>query len=122
MLHEIDVPVYPLQGEPKVLSEAPFLHEGANVQKSRIGSWTEIGRNTLIVESTIGDYTYDDGEVSIYYSQIGRFCSIANRVRINPGNHPMNRASQSHFSYRASTYFAGERDERTLSILREINT
>src|SRR5437879_4366813 len=32
-------------------------------------------------------------------------------TRINPGNHPMDRASQSHFSYRASAYFDGERDE-----------
>jgi phosphonate metabolism protein (transferase hexapeptide repeat family) len=32
-------------------------------------------------------------------------------TRINPGNHPMDRASQSHFSYRASIYFDGERDE-----------
>ena len=56
--------------------------------KSRIGSWTEIGRNTTIVESTIGDYTYDDGEVSIFYSEIGQYCSIANRVRINPGQPP----------------------------------
>jgi len=111
MLHEIDVPVYPLQGEPKVLSEAPFLHEGANVQKSRIGSWTEIGRNTLIVESTIGDYTYDDGEVSIYYSQIGRFCSIANRVRINPGNHPRDRVTQHHMTYRRVQFGLDKQDD-----------
>ena len=32
-------------------------------------------------------------------------------TRINPGNHPMERASQSHFTYRASAYFPGERDE-----------
>ena len=32
-------------------------------------------------------------------------------TRINPGNHPMERASQAHFSYRASAYFEGEHDE-----------
>ena len=32
-------------------------------------------------------------------------------VRINPGNHPMQRASQAHFTYRASAYFPGESDE-----------
>jgi phosphonate metabolism protein (transferase hexapeptide repeat family) len=32
-------------------------------------------------------------------------------TRINPGNHPMQRASQAHFTYRASAYFAGESDE-----------
>ena len=32
-------------------------------------------------------------------------------TRINPGNHPMDRATQSHLTYRSSTYFDGERDE-----------
>jgi phosphonate metabolism protein (transferase hexapeptide repeat family) len=32
-------------------------------------------------------------------------------TRINPGNHPMHRASQAHFTYRASAYFPGESDE-----------
>ena len=32
-------------------------------------------------------------------------------MRINPGNHPMERASQSHFTYRASAYWPGEADE-----------
>ena len=43
--------------------------------------------------------------------RIGKFCSIAAMTRINPGNHPMQRASQAHFTYRASAYFPGEPDE-----------
>jgi phosphonate metabolism protein (transferase hexapeptide repeat family) len=100
MLHEIDIAAPSQDGGPAVLSEAPFLHEGARVIRSRIGSWTEIGRNTVIVESTIGDYTYDDGDASIACSQVGRYCSIANRVRINPGNHPRDRVTQHHLTYR----------------------
>jgi phosphonate metabolism protein (transferase hexapeptide repeat family) len=45
------------------------------------------------------------------YTTVGKFCSIAAMTRINPGNHPMQRASQAHFTYRASTYFEGEADE-----------
>ena len=111
MLHEIDVPGLPRAGGRTRLSEAPFLHEGACVTKSRIGSWTEIGRNTVIFESTIGDYTYDDGDVSIFYSQIGRYCSIANRVRINPGNHPPDRVTQHHMTYRRIQFDLDSRDD-----------
>ena len=32
-------------------------------------------------------------------------------TRHNPGNHPMQRASQAHFTYRASAYFSNESDE-----------
>lgn len=45
------------------------------------------------------------------HTTIGKFCSIAASVRINPGNHPQWRASQSHFTYRSSYYFDGEEDE-----------
>jgi phosphonate metabolism protein (transferase hexapeptide repeat family) len=48
---------------------------------------------------------------NIIYTTIGKFCSIAAHTRINPGNHPMQRASQAHFTYRASAYFEDAEDE-----------
>ena len=59
----------------------------------------------------LGDYSYVVNDSDIAYAKIGKFTSIAAMTRINPGNHPMDRASQSHFSYRASAYFDGEHDE-----------
>lgn len=114
MLHE--VAVWPPGSEERLstraLSEQPLLHEGAAIHKSRLGSWTEIGRGSLIVESEIGDYTYCDGEDSIIYSTVGRYCSIAARVRINPGNHPQDRVTQHHLTYRCRQYgLAAEDDE-----------
>jgi len=108
MLREMDLrPEEP----PRALSEAPVIHEGARIEKSRIGSWTEIGRGSHIVESTIGDYTYDDGDVSIFYSEIGKFCSLANRVRINPGNHPQDMVTQHHLTYRRKQFGLDTRDD-----------
>ncbi len=111
MFHDIDMSDHSRDDESAPLSEEPFIHEGARVLKSRIGSWTEIGRNTTIVESTIGDYTYDDGDVSIYYAEIGQYCSIANRVRINPGNHPQDRVTQHHMTYRRVKFGLDARDD-----------
>src|SRR5882724_5259274 len=37
--------------------------------------------------------------------------AVIEPTRHNPGNHPMHRASQAHFTYRASAYFLEERDE-----------
>ena len=59
----------------------------------------------------MGDYSYVVNDAQITYTRIGKFCSIAAMTRINPGNHPMHRASQAHFTYRASAYFPGESDE-----------
>src|SRR5260370_13740114 len=57
------------------------------------------------------DYSYVVNDAQITYTTIGKFCSIAAMTRINPGNHPMHRASQAHFTYRASAYFPEESDE-----------
>lgn len=44
----------------------------------------------------------------IIYTQIGKFCSIANQVRINPGQHPLERAALHHFTYRSRQFGMGE--------------
>ncbi len=36
----------------------------------------------------MGAYSYVVNDSNIIYSEIGKFCSIASHVRINPGNHP----------------------------------
>jgi phosphonate metabolism protein (transferase hexapeptide repeat family) len=89
----------------------PTIDPSASVEACRLGRYTEVGARTRLLEVEMGDYSYivQDGEV--FASRIGKFCSIASHVRINPGNHPMHRASQAHFIYRASRYWPGEPDE-----------
>ena len=93
------------------LGEAPMIHASAKVVGSTLGRYTEVGARTSVVETTLGDYSYVVNDSDIIYTRIGKFCSIAAHTRINPGNHPMERVSQSHFTYRASAYFPGEEDE-----------
>ena len=95
----------------KTLSLEPLVHPQAQVIASRLGRYTEVGARTTIEESELGDYSYVVNDSDVIYARIGKFCSIASHTRINPGNHPMHRASQAHFTYRASTYFPGEADE-----------
>jgi phosphonate metabolism protein (transferase hexapeptide repeat family) len=89
----------------------PLIHPTAIVQAATLGRYTEIGERTRFVESTLGDYSYVVNDVDVIYARVGKFCSIAAHVRINPGNHPTWRASQSHFTYRASQYFDDLEDE-----------
>ncbi|WP_158737051.1 DapH/DapD/GlmU-related protein [Alteribacillus sp. YIM 98480] len=98
----------------KILSEKPNLHESSTVLNSRLGTWTDIGPNSLVQDSIIGDYTYTDGDVNIIYANIGKFCSIASHVRINPGNHPMWRVSQHHMTYRRVQYQFGNTDDQEI--------
>ena len=95
----------------KTLSTTPLIHPTAEVRDSALGAYTEVGARTVLAEVSLGDYSYIVNDGNVIYSEIGKFCSIAAMVRINPGNHPMWRASQAHFTYRASAYFPGESDE-----------
>jgi phosphonate metabolism protein (transferase hexapeptide repeat family) len=98
----------------KQLSLTPLVDPTAEVRDSRLGAYTEVGPRTKLLEVAFGDYSYVVNDGDIAYATVGKFCSIAAMTRINPGNHPMDRASQSHFTYRASTYFPGELDEDAL--------
>jgi phosphonate metabolism protein (transferase hexapeptide repeat family) len=81
------------------------------VRESKLGTYTEVGARTILLEVSMDDYSYVVNDSQITYTTIGKFCSIAAMTRINPGNHPMHRATQAHFTYRASAYFPGESDD-----------
>jgi phosphonate metabolism protein (transferase hexapeptide repeat family) len=94
-----------------MLGEAPAIDPTATVTDCRLGRYTEIGPRTSLTEVGMDDYSYVGGDSEAIYTSIGKFCSIAAHVRINPGDHPMHRISQHHFTYRASLYFDGVADE-----------
>ncbi|WP_213769344.1 chloramphenicol acetyltransferase [Bradyrhizobium sp. dw_78] len=95
----------------KRLSVEPTIDPTAKVQDTRLGAYCEVGARTMLLDVTMGDYSYVVNDSQITYTTIGKFCSIAAMTRINPGNHPMHRATQAHFTYRASAYFAEESDD-----------
>jgi phosphonate metabolism protein (transferase hexapeptide repeat family) len=94
----------------KKLNPFPTIHPTALVIKSDLGAWTEVGPRTQITETVMGDYSYAISDCNIIYTRIGKFCSIAAGVRINPGNHPLHRAALHHFSYRSRQFDLVEDD------------
>ncbi len=95
----------------KTLSIEPTIDPTAKVQEGKFGIYCEVGARTMLLDVEMGDYSYVVNDSQMTYTTVGKFCSIAAMTRINPGNHPMHRATQAHFTYRASAYFAGEADD-----------
>lgn len=91
--------------------EKGIFHEGIKAVDTEFGRWNEVGEGCSFLESEIGDYTYFANGCDVAYSGIGKFCSIAKDVRINPGNHPMDRPSQHHFTYRRRMFGMDEVDD-----------
>jgi phosphonate metabolism protein (transferase hexapeptide repeat family) len=93
------------------MTEAPMIHPSCLVRNSRMGPWTVLGPRTQLLDSEFRDYAYTARDVDIYNADVGKFCNIAAAVRINPANHPMERASQHHFTYRSRSHHLGAADD-----------
>lgn len=83
---------------------SPRVHPTATITDSRLGEWTEVGDRASLVETELGDYSYVERDTQVIHARIGKFCSIASCARINPGNHPLERAALHHFTYRSRWY------------------
>jgi hypothetical protein len=94
----------------KSLTEAPNVHDTATLIDCTLGKWTEVMAHVTMREVTFGDYSYIVRGGNVVWSTIGKFCSIAEGARINPGNHATWRAAQHHFTYRAAQFGLGEDD------------
>lgn len=90
------------------LSETPLIHDTAMVEASTIGRYTKVAEFCRIRETTIGDYSYIMEHGHLWNAQIGKFSNIASFVRLNATNHPVERATLHHFTYRAGDYWPEE--------------
>lgn len=98
-------------GDCHMLSDKPTVAENVSLHNVQLGKYTEIKSHSTLEETQMGDYSYCAGYNQIYAANIGKFCSIATFVRINPGNHPCyTRVAQHHFTYRCSLFGFGEDD------------
>jgi phosphonate metabolism protein (transferase hexapeptide repeat family) len=94
------------------LSETPLIHATAEVNGSRLGRYVEVAERCRIEDTVIGDYSYLMQDCSAWCAEIGKFSNIAAAVRLNATNHPVDRATLHHFTYRASDYWEDAEHEQ----------
>jgi phosphonate metabolism protein (transferase hexapeptide repeat family) len=92
------------------LTTRPTIHPSAVVVASELGAWTQLAADVQFEHSSLGDYSYVMERSQIMHAQIGRFCSVASDVRLNPGEHPLDRPTSHHLTYRAAAYDLGDDD------------
>lgn len=97
------------RGDP--LSSEPTIHDSVRITDSTLGEWTEIRSHTRLNESAIGDYSYLMERVQLDYASVGRFGNVASDARLGPTNHPIDRPTAHHFTYRAGMYDLGSDDD-----------
>lgn len=106
---------------PKLSEHTPRIHPTAEVERSTLGRYTEVEAGSALSETELGDYSYVMQDCRIWATRIGKFSNIAASVRINATDHPMDRATLHHFTYRAADYFDGASDEADFFAARRAN-
>lgn len=104
----------------RILSEEPTIAKTASILNSNLGKYTEIMDYVEIIDSSIDDFSYICDYSMVLYAEIGKFVSIASMTRINAPNHPYERASQHHFTYRPEKYGFSDEPERSFFNWRKL--
>lgn len=95
----------------KILSENGLIHETARVVSSSIGEWCELGAFTTMQNTVLGDFSYTGSNCILQNAVVGKFSNIAAQVRIGATDHPMERPTLHHFTYRRVMYGFDTKDD-----------
>ena len=98
--------------------DGPLIHTGCDIRNSDFGPFTEVGPGSVVLNSSLGAYSYCTRLCDIANATVGRFANIAAMVRIGPTDHPMARASLHHFLYRSSDYWDDVPDDAAFFAVR----
>lgn len=95
-----------------VIPSAGVIHQPFIGTNNTIGAYTEIGEHNVFEHVTFGDFSYTGQRCIVQNAEIGKFSNIAAAVRIGPTDHPMDRPTQHHFTYRRRMFGFAEEDDR----------
>lgn len=88
----------------------PLLGADVELKNATFGYGCEVGDRSKVVDSHFDDYSYIGNDADVINTRIGKFCSLAAFTRLNPGNHPVEKAAMHHFTYRSEMYGFGPDD------------
>jgi acetyltransferase-like isoleucine patch superfamily enzyme len=66
------------------------------IQDSAFGNHNKVGDDSHIFHTEYGDFSYNSIRATIINCKLGKFCSIAQDVRIGLGKHPVNEFVSTH--------------------------
>ena len=95
----------------KRLEKKPLIHENCQLQNVELGEYTELGAFNVCENIKLDDFSYTDRFCTLQNVEIGKFSNIAAMVRIGPTDHPMDRPTMHHFTYRRIKYDLAETDD-----------
>lgn len=106
----------------KILSRQPLIGESCRLVQSECGCYTEVGDFNYFENVVFGDFSYTGRFCFLQNVEVGKFANIAAMVRIGPTDHPMERPTQHHFTYRRVMYGLDDKDDEAFLAWRAAQT
>jgi len=94
-----------------LLSKKPSIAENVFLKETTFETYNEVGMGSIIEDTHFSDYSYCGEYCMIQNTEIGKFVNIAAMVRIGTPQHPMERPSLHHFTYRRKKYGFDTKDD-----------
>ena len=95
----------------KKITKKPLIHENCNLINSELGIYTEVGIYNYLENVRLGDFSYTGQFCILQNAEIGKFSNIAAMVRVGPTDHPLDRPTLHHFTYRKVMYAIDSDDD-----------
>lgn len=93
------------------LTKEPTIEKNTVLDNVKFSIYNKIGENSVLENVEIQAYSYCEPNCIFQNTIIGKYCDIARNVRIGATQHPIERATSHHFTYRRKMYgFAKEDD------------
>lgn len=96
----------------KYVGPGGLIPSTAHLTNVTYGQYCEIGEYNWIENTHFEDMSYTGQFCFLQNVQVGRFANIAAMVRIGATNHPYERPSLHHFTYRTSLYGWADQDDQ----------
>lgn len=98
----------------KTIGANGLIGEGCQLRGVSLGRYTEVGPGNVFEDVSLGDWSYTGQHCILQNVEVGKFANIAAMVRIGPTNHPVDRPTLHHITYRRRMYGLAERDDEEL--------
>lgn len=95
----------------KKITREPLFGTDCEIINSSLLPFTELGAHTYLENVTMGEYSYTGPFCILQNTVVGKFANIAANVRIGPTNHPMERPTLHHITYRRRMFGVSETDD-----------
>ncbi|WP_106058344.1 DapH/DapD/GlmU-related protein [Clostridium vincentii] len=104
-----------------VLADGPYVDENSKLINTNLGKYTEISQGCTLENVFMGDYSYCCEYCILQNVTVGKFANIAAMTRIGATQHPIERASLHHFTYRRKKYGFDSQEDVEFFKAREEN-